>query len=96
MVLSREVDSQVLKMLIQFEYFFQYVGKMVDVMLKLLDGFSLVWVLIYWHSKFAFLQVTLNFESEETNITSGHSNSNFAHSFDFNCLTDFAKNIDLS
>ena len=39
--------------------------------------------------------VTLNLEWEEMNITSGHCNSNFAHSFDFLCLTNFAKSINL-
>ena len=37
-------------------------GKMVNVMFKFLDGFSLVWVLMYQNSKSMFLQVTLNFE----------------------------------
>ena len=30
------------------------------------------------------------------NISSRHFNSKFAHSFDFHCLTNFAKNINLS
>ena len=37
------------------------------------------------------------FELEKMNISSRHSisNSNFAHSFDFHCLTNFLKNINL-
>ena len=46
---------------------------MANVMFKILDGFSLVWVR---HSKPAFLQLTLIFELEEMNISSRHSNSN--------------------
>ena len=58
----------------------------------MLDGFSLVCVLLYRHSKPAFLlQITLNFELEQMNISGKHSNSNFAHTFDFHCLTNFAK-----
>ena len=51
---------------------------------------------MYWHSKSAFLQVTLNFELELVKMSSRHFNSNFAHSFDFHCLTNFVKNINLS
>ena len=52
---------------------------MANVMLETLDCNSSVWVLMYRHSKFACLQVTLNFELEYMNIGSRHSNSNFAH-----------------
>ena len=31
---------------------------------KMLEIFSLVWILMYWDSKSMFLQVTLNFELE--------------------------------
>ena len=52
---------------------------------------------MYRHSKSAFLQAILNFELDLMNITSSrHSNSNFAHSFDFHCFTNYAKNINLS
>ena len=37
---------------------------MTNVILEILDGLSLVWVLMYQRSKSAFLQVTLNFELE--------------------------------
>ena len=37
------------------------------------------WVLIFRHSKSTFLQVTLNFELEEMNVSSRPSNSSFAH-----------------
>ena len=48
---------------------------------------------MYWYSKFAILQVTLNFEVEEMNISSRHSNSSFARSYllTFIALTNFAK-----
>ena len=36
------------------------------------------------------------FELELMDISSRHSNSNFAHSFDFHCLINFAKNLNLS
>ena len=42
-------------------------------MFEILDGFSSVWVLIYRHSKSSFVQVTLNFKLEITNICSKHS-----------------------
>ena len=42
MVLSRVVDSKVLRMAIQFEYFFGQKGKIANVMLEILHGFSLV------------------------------------------------------
>ena len=29
-------------------------GKMANVMLEILDGFSLIWVLMYWYSKSSF------------------------------------------
>ena len=49
MVSSREVESKVLSMAIQFEYYFflqrSQGGKMVNVMLENLDGFFLVLVL---------------------------------------------------
>ena len=64
MVSLGEVDFKVFRMAIQFEYFFWYKSKMTNVMLEILDGFSLVWVLMYRHSEPAFLQVTLNFELE--------------------------------
>ena len=35
---------------------------MANVMLEILDGFSLVWVLMYQDSKSEFLQATLNFD----------------------------------
>ena len=41
------------------------------------------------------LQVTLNFELERLKISSRNSNSYFAHSFDFHCLNNFTKNINL-
>ena len=41
MVSSRVVDSKVLAMVIQFEYGF-LISKMENVMLEILDGFSLV------------------------------------------------------
>ena len=44
----------------------------------------------------AFLQVTLNYEMESINISSRPSKLNFAHSFDVHCLTNFAKNVNLS
>ena len=50
---------------------------------------------MYRHSKSTFFQVTLNFELEQMDINSRHFNSNFAHSFDFHCLTNFAKGINL-
>ena len=64
---------------------------MANAMLDVLEGFSLVWVLIpvYRHYKSAFYQVTLNFEFED--ISSRHFTSNFAHSFDFHCFINFAK-----
>ena len=31
-------------------------------MLEILDGFALIWVLMYWYSKSSFLQVALNCE----------------------------------
>ena len=47
MVLSRVVDSKVLRMAIQFlKYFSDKKGKKANVMLEILDGFSLVWVLM--------------------------------------------------
>ena len=61
MVSSRVVDSKVLRMGIQSEYFSDKKAEMANVLLEILDGFSLVsmvWVLMYRHSKFAFLQVT--------------------------------------
>ena len=61
---SKEVDSEVFRMAIQLKYFLWEKGKMADVMLKILDNFSLVWVLMYLYSKSVFLQVTLNFELE--------------------------------
>ena len=51
---------------------------MVNVMLEIVDSFSLVWVLMYRNSKSAFLQLTMNFELELMNINSRHSNSNCA------------------
>ena len=42
-------------------------------------------------SKSSLLQVTLNFELEQMNISSRHSNSNFGHSFEFHRLTNFCK-----
>ena len=50
---------------------------MANVMLEILDGFSSVRVLMYRHSKSTFLQVTVNFELELTNISSRYSNSKF-------------------
>ena len=66
-------------------------------MLEILDGFSLVLVLIYQHSKLVFLQVTLNFELEYVNeiVSSRHYTSNFAHSFDFHCPNNYAIRINL-
>ena len=61
-------------------------------MCEILDGFSLVWVLMYRHSKSAFLQGILNWSKWVLD----HSNSNFAHSFYFHCLTNLAKSINLS
>ena len=55
-----------------------------------------VCVLMYHHSKSIFLQVTLNFEMQKMNDSGRHSNSNLVHYFDFHCLTNFMKNIDLS
>ena len=37
---------------------------MANAMLETLDGFSSVWVSMYLQSKSAFLQVTLNFETQ--------------------------------
>ena len=51
---------------------------MANVMLEIFDSFSSSRVLMYRHSKFAFLQVTLNLELGSMNIISRHSNSNFA------------------
>ena len=51
---------------------------MAKVMLEILDDFSSKWVLMYWHSKSPVLQVTVNFELKLMNISSSHSNSNFA------------------
>ena len=55
---------------------------MADVMLEKRNGFSLVWILIYRHSKSFFTS-----DLEILNISSRHSN--FAHSFDFYCLNSF-------
>ena len=65
-------------------------------MAKVMLEVSLVWVLMYQNSKSTFFQVILNFELEQMDINSRNSNSNFAHSFDFHCLTNFAKGINLS
>ena len=68
---------------------------MTNVMLEILDGFSSVWVLIYWHS-FKVCVSTSDFKFLiKVNIGSGYSNSSFAHSFDFYCHTNFAIRIDL-
>ena len=72
---SREVP----RMAIQFE-FLKYI------MLEILNGFSLLWVLMERHSKSTFLYLTLKFELEWINISSRHSIPNFAHSFDFPAL----------
>ena len=53
---------------------------MVNVMLEILEGFSLVWVLVSWHSKSAILQVTITVELQYMDVSSRHSNSNFAYS----------------
>ena len=52
---------------------------MANVMIEILDVSSSVWVLMYRDSKSAVLQVTLNLELELMNISSRHSNSNFAY-----------------
>ena len=59
-------------------------------MFKILDGFPLSPK--YRHSKSVFLQVTLNFELELTDISSRHCNSNCAHSFDFHWCANFFEN----
>ena len=48
-------------------------------MLQILDGVSSIWILMYRYSKFSFLQVTLNFELNEMNISRRHSNLNFVY-----------------
>ena len=42
-----------------------------------------------------FLLVTLNFELVSLDISSRHFLSDFSYSFDFHCLTNFKKGIDL-
>ena len=51
---------------------------------------------MYRHSKFAFFSSDFKFQIGIRNINSRHSNLNVAHSFDFHCLTNLAKNINLS
>ena len=66
-------------------------------MLKILESFSLVWVLMYRYSKSAFLQVTFILELEWTNISIVDILTQiFLHSFDFHCLTNFVESINLS
>ena len=58
--------------------------------------FGMRYVYIYVPTvKSAILLVTLNFELVKMDIVNRHSQSNFAHSFDFHCLTNVAKGIDL-
>ena len=37
--------------------------------------------------------MTLNLELEQMNISNRHCQSDFAHSFEFYCLTDFAQDL---
>ena len=85
-------------MVIQFEYFFFLINRQngecyVRNFRLFFFGMSLDVPAIKFHiftSDFKFwIGVTEYYSSR-------HSNSNFAHSFDFHCLTNFAKNIGLS
>ena len=65
---------------------------MAIVMLEIVDGFSFVWVSPDVQAfKVVFLQVTFILNWSNINISKTCSNSNFAHSFDFHCLANFAK-----
>ena len=67
MVLSKVLDTIVLRITIHFEYLFsdKKEFKMAIAMLEILDGFCLVRVLMNLHSKSApVFQMTLNFELE--------------------------------
>ena len=63
MILAQKVDfnmSRVRRIIIQ-KNILMWKIKMATVMLAILDGFAFVWVLMYGHSKYEFLLVTLNF-----------------------------------
>ena len=71
MVSLRVVDSKVLRIFIQFEYFFSDKKiKVAKILLHISDGFSSVRVLMYRHSKSSFLQVTLQFWIVNSNFCS--------------------------
>ena len=53
MVLSQKVDSKVLRMTITLKYFGEKKSKIATPMFGILDGFSLVWILMYQQSKSA-------------------------------------------
>ena len=69
--------------------------KMATSMFKILEGFYLAWVPTSQNLKSAFLLVNLNFELELMDISNIHSQSGFAHSFDFYWLSNFVKGISL-
>ena len=87
------IDSKVIRMVIQLEYFFliKSNGECQCNVKTFLFGMSPDVPALKVHV------FTIAFNCElELNISSKHSNSNFSHSFVFHCLTNFAKNINLS
>ena len=97
-VKSQKLDSKGLRMAKDgnlVKVFWWEESKMATSMFEILDGFSSVWFPTYQQSKSTILLVTSNFELEQIDICNKHSQSDFAHSFDFHCLTDFAQGINL-
>ena len=95
MVSWRVVDSKVLRMAIQFEYFLLIKRQNGECNARHLRRFlfSTVWVLMYQHWKSALLQVTLDFELEQINISSRHFNSPKIYNITFVILPFSHKDI---
>ena len=62
MIPSGKFDSKVVRIAIAFGVFSFWYRQNGECKVKNLDSSSMVWVMMYQHSKSAFWQITLNFE----------------------------------
>ena len=92
--LKTHFDALINRMSIQFRVFFpdkKAKWVMTNVMLGILDGFFLVWALIYRHSKSCVFTSDSNFLNWGKWMLVVHILTQILVTLDFHCLTNFAK-----